>query len=905
MKISLTRLVFNISVTSKENNNSVSTTEYNDHVDIRTRDSLKVPPVYDSMPTLRSMAKNMEIDYSKYLNKPFLVNTFKWNTTDAAFTNLVNLPFPDSVYVSNFLKVPFINSSLFRCKAKAIIQVIGTPQHQGILLASSEPIHKVQQGQQYINDAMNAPHSFLVANVSTCTELELPFYSNTKLLRTDADASEILLNSNYSGNQFCQLVINVLNPLVAADSGSTTLTGTVHIVFEELEFYAPFSEVTWTTQGSWEPQAAKSSPGLWSRFCGVISTALDNVALGAKKVTGDFIDIGRGALKQYTGLHNANKANVEDRRLVVARNPPNIVDHQNVLEKLDPYVGYNRVTRDTIFDTLQDEMDVSRFVSKPQYLSTFSVDVDTTTGRLLFSRPITPTQQVFRNDHLFLNANPQVMAFYSRYWSGTMKLHIQADMTNFHNCKLAIFKSYSPHRQTLSEFPSYESVQGLMVDFMEFSAGGQTQTLELPYCSQTQNLECTRDWAYNALQHGMYYVYLAQPLVTNGTVAKSINFNVYYSMGDDACFYGYSTDNVESISGNGLSKLSMLAESVGREETIKMSEFYSESNVFEAQSDTVFPVNEDVELTDKPEERTDSYVDCETHRPITSMKDIERRVSRVFYKYYKHEEPKIKSGVLYYRISDLLGITRDPQTSIYYGNASSAIGIRRLFLGMDGGVKIKLKLQGTNNAYVHYVPPGTYVDPEQSTKIAFATSPAGPNPSFTGPTNAANAYVTNSQSLRTSTNRQEASNYHVVDSRLSFIPKSQPSAAAMNSDECIFDLEIPNLNPCRFVGSSAIYDPSENVIDMVNDMGTIVVGIKTSDESVEDLKMRPILVSFDAGFTDETRMGYQVKSAALRYPELTVGPGFIISNYYNPTAGPSFAGPVRDPQSRFPFCYLG
>jgi hypothetical protein len=136
------------------------------------------------------MAKNMNIDYDKYLNKAFLVDTFKWESTQAVGTVVGSYTFPDAALVSNFLKVPFINSSLFRCRAKAIIQVIGTPQHQGILLASAEPVTTKKVGLQYINNSMNAPHSFLIANTSTCTELELPFYSNTKLLRTDSEPAD-------------------------------------------------------------------------------------------------------------------------------------------------------------------------------------------------------------------------------------------------------------------------------------------------------------------------------------------------------------------------------------------------------------------------------------------------------------------------------------------------------------------------------------------------------------------------------------------------------------------------------------------------------------------------------------------------------------------------------------------
>jgi hypothetical protein len=112
---------------------------------------------------------------------------------------------------------------------------------------------------------------------------------------------------------------------------------------------------------------------------------------------------------------------------------------------------------------------------------------------------------------------------------------------------------------------------------------------------------------------------------------------------------------------------------------------------FVAQSDTVFPVNGDEELTEAPRERHDYSVDCETHRPITNLRDIIRRVVPVFNYEYSSEEFISKEGVFVYPISDLLGITQDPQSSSYYGNVSSLLLSGDCFWEWMEALKLKSK----------------------------------------------------------------------------------------------------------------------------------------------------------------------------------------------------------------------
>jgi hypothetical protein len=825
----------------------------------------KAQNIYNKTSTLRTVPKDLLIDYQAYLNKPFLVGSYKWQDTAGVGVSLVQLNCPSDILKSAYLKIPFENSSLYRCKAKVLVQVLGTAQHQGILLVAAQPAFDTSMsGAIHMNDRLNAPHTFLCASSSTSVELEIPFYSNSKLLSSHLDTIEKFNPSVYSKGDFAHINVAVVNPLVAPTSGSTTLTYTIHVVFTEMEFYAPYADVKWVAQGS---------QSLWNRFTGVLSTMFDDIAMGSKKVVGDFIDIGRGALKQYTGLHNGNMPSISSKDFVISRNSPNTVDDIQTMEKLDPYNKYNRITRDYTFDTDLDEMLVSNIISKPQFIKTISVKLEDTTGKLLFSRPITPVQEVYEfAGRQVATANAQIISYLTRYWSGSINIHIQADMTSFHSCKLAVFRTYAPHSSMIENYPSYDSINGLLVDYLEFSAGGQTQTINIPYCSALQNQECTRDWLFNAIQHGVYYIYLAQPLVSSGNVSKSVNFNIYYSMGEDAQFYGYAADNANTL----------------------ISKVVEDPEEFEAQGDVIFPVNEDMALETLDASENTREPDCEMHRPLVSMRDIVRRLTPTDIFTFTTKTLSETDGIIAFPVSHIMGLTLDYSATQFYGNLPPHHIARQFFLGHDGGVKIKLKITGTTNAEVYYIPPGSYVETGEKQKRILATSPFTSNNTQAGLALKSFKYVPGNTHSKPPAPRQEAANYSISDDKFHVEKEKIDTELLPFADECIFDLEIPNLNPYRYVGSAVLYEPYDKRVDAVNDMGTIIISIKGTNKAVyapaSVAQYAPIIVQVDSAYSDETRMGFQVKAGSFSYPSFTVGDTkyicTVFGNQYTDGLGP-------------------
>jgi hypothetical protein len=112
-----------------------------------------------------------------------------------------------------------------------------------------------------------------------------------------------------------------------------------------------------------------------------------------------------------------------------------------------------------------------------------------------------------------------------------------------------------------------------------------------------------------------------QPLVTNGSVASNVYFNVYISAGDDFQFYGYST-NPAKINYN------FTVNSVPIEDPVD-----EESMQLEAQGDT--SENSDAQvfvdtgaqeaITFSPADQSQPYATTD-FRPVVSTRDLFRRM---------------------------------------------------------------------------------------------------------------------------------------------------------------------------------------------------------------------------------------------------------------------------------------
>lgn len=796
---------------------------------IRARNTIESPPIYTEWPKLNSLPQELKINYDLIVNKPFLIKVIDWSTTDNQYASILNVGFPSSSWVNDQIRVPFETAAKYRLKACLYAQVMGTPQHQGTVLVSVMPYNTIAGSYGSVNSLMQSPHVFLSANESTPACVEIPFYSNTKLQNTDSSRH----NTYYQYNSdYAQLQLMVINPLQT--SGSTTVTISLHVVFTEAEFYIPKNDgMTFITQG--EETA--------SNFTRPITSFFDSVTRSLKHLTGDFIDNGRKFLREYTGLHSPNIGAPSNRVIMATRNFHNNVDVPVYYEKLDTHVDHDKTTKDFSFYTPQDEMLISHIVSKPQYIDTIDVPTTTTVNTLLFSRPITPIQQMFADR--YVNIPLQTLAMLSKYWKGGLRLHIQSSMTGFHNCKLMIARDYSNDKRMFTGFPNPFDVVNLQTDTIEFSAGGQVQTVDLPYCSLLNQTQVSFDEGGNAMSHGVYYIYLMQPIVSSPNVPSSISFNFYISAMDDFQLYGLSTFPFEMTS-----QAESLAQPSSQEDIVNI-------------------------VSSKQE------VDDSDFKPLVSVRDYIRRLVPL---------PPIVTptfdtpdGFIYViPISNLL------QNNVFTSSYYNYMGIiRKFYMGIRGGFKFKFYVGGVNDACLRYFPPHTYVDgvsgqwlsaslqPTSGTIIPYFKLMAG-MPAI-GSSTLINAYPVPYIENGTSYTPSYTQDFTTVSPAV-----TRHYALGNVQLECT----VPINTSLDFVGTGETVSQSADR-SYARDFGTIVIAVNTVPSGNSMTYPKPFISPY-FGYSDDTRFGFNVYSPEITLPTVDVDPLHYSTGPYFDINGDAF-----------------
>lgn len=794
--------------------------------DVRSRNAVEASVLYDKFPMVNSVPQSLKMPFEQILNKPYLAKVATWSTTDLRNTTIANMKFPYDFLVNEQLKAPFKLAAKYRLKACVFLQTTGTPMHQGLLLAATMPSGCVDSSFSGIrNNFLQAPHIFMSANEATPVCLEVPFYSNTKLQNTNLDEESPTYTDRPS---YAELQIIVWNPLLPATSASTSLSVSIHVMFTMADFYIPKNQdTTWVT-----PSFVAQST--------MVSSLLDSAVDYSKKITGDYIDKLRSTVKSFTGLHNPNVPILQERMLATPRNFTNNVDIPTYFEKMDPYADHNRFMVENTFYTDVDEMQVSNIIRKPQFIGYCEVSTASSAGALLWSRPITPYMDPYYNDKLYTGVPLQTFHHLTKFWKGTIKLHIQSVMTNFHNVKLLIARNYSNNANALLKVPDYNDVVALQSTTIEFSGGSQTQTVELEYCSELEQLPNVLDPATNALSHGVYYIYLAQPLVASGNVSGTVAFNIYISAGDDFEFYGYSTNNYIACA---------------------RSSYPVE---FEAQSVMVEPSGQ-ADLQNRKEVDYDPVV--KNFRPVLSTREFVRRFAHVgTYDTSTHATRTNEYDTVSIPVSALF-----KRFSPYVSTASTKAVcfqrfIRQFYLGQTGGFKFKFHVYNAQDATVKYVPPTMSTIPTVTDKIRNVLTLPEPTPGI----------------LYTS---WIARNMYPFDDTLEGDMYSPPfietgtwtkpylampdniGSELMSTSQIQIECVIPNMSPLEFIGDSSWFQDESGrpyPEQSTSDLGSFIVSCmarNSNEDTVPTIKGRVVIYM---AYADESRLGFNVCCPVLK-----------------------------------------
>ncbi|APG78515.1 hypothetical protein 2 [Wenzhou picorna-like virus 41] len=511
--------------------NSANTSEskFEDTTELALRETqeLGINPVM----TREYIDSKYKFDTSPYTGRFFFVKSFNWTTTAIRYTYLGGiLSIPKDLFSTNAsLQNLILAAGYYRMKLTLSISIGGTISHGGCLLVAVTPPISPDFGAQpnTINSLMSCPHGFLYANEATSIEIAVPWYCG-------ADYAPVAISDhadfNSTPGSYASLMFLVLNPL--KDGGGTqSLTLTVMARFDELELKVPAPNLaTWVAPPN---QIMRSESMIGSVAKGI--TMMTQAGKKVANTVGDIFDKTSRISSLFTGLHNPNDTTINSRMIMSKQNFINTVDAQQYFEKLDPYVSAERVTDDHIFGTTEDEMSTRYLTAKEQYLATIIVSTSDTVGTLLFSRPMSPYQTY---EVSFAN-NISLMYYLTRGWNGDFEIVFRSAGTAKQQLKLYLNRFYSPVEGFYGNVPTMSSSVNGLSQLLEFSMGGQEHVCYFPYISPLEITPNTMDQSTAPVLTGVYYVYLAQPLVVGDAAPTDIEINVFIRS-RTLNFYGYS-----------------------------------------------------------------------------------------------------------------------------------------------------------------------------------------------------------------------------------------------------------------------------------------------------------------------------------------------------------------------------
>jgi hypothetical protein len=460
------------------------------------------------------LLEDYKMDFSPFLNRYFRLGEFNFTTNDligSEITLIENFPysiFSSNTQIENLLKY----ATLFRVKCYISVSLSGTISHQGTLLVGCLPPVYRGQGLSLISAYLMTTSGFLYANEATSLELLFPWYSAVDFDRLPfGETGEGCLQRTFGS-----LKALVVSQLSASEGSSTSLTITVQVRFQDLDTYVP-----------------NVRPTVWMEQQG-----LNDVVSKVKKATSavfDVYDKTIGPIASLVGLHNPNVPISSARHTVVLRNDINMVEGEQHLERIDPYADYLRITDDMVFNSDCDEMNLNVLLSREVFVGKFIVDEIDSAGTFLFSRPIAPIMSLYDPPIVDIG---RFLYYSSQGWSGEITLKMRSNMTNKHQFKIAVVRYYCPPANILQQHPRLSDVVNNMTQYFEFTAGGQTHEVTLPYLSRLPITSTSLDSDFAGLFHGVVMIYLIQPLVRADGTPTSVSVNCYADY-SKVQFYGY------------------------------------------------------------------------------------------------------------------------------------------------------------------------------------------------------------------------------------------------------------------------------------------------------------------------------------------------------------------------------
>lgn len=776
---------------------------------ISTRQMQEVDSISNNLYTKIQIPESFRIDAKPYIERPFYVGSVKFPSNADRYSWLQTpVKFlPGDVIRSNLALLNAMKiGSLYRADLVLNISLAGTITHAGCVLVSVLPPlntypNAVAGDVRLINSMLTSPHAFLYANEATSVNLTVPWYCNTDLATLNMDlTNETTMDLNPITGNYASLVFMVLNPLSPSTGSSTELTIVIEACFKNLDILVPTPRfATWQSQSG-------------------IKGLIDTTKKGLKEVSKDFLDKGINSLFGMLGLHNPNDATISERDILSTRNFLNTVDSTQFFEKLDPFSNFNRIMQSPVFGSDVDEMAISHITSKRQFLGSFKVNKDDPVGKLYWIRPISPFQGGINDQNELVECANNIELLHSlhRAWRGDLKIIITSVMNNKQQCKLKLLKLYNPPKNALTTVPTYQSIANAPSHLMEFTQGGQEHEVVLPFLSRNQVIPCSENLNFEAFAHGLYYIYLAQPLANSDGSPTSIEFNIYMEGLPNLTFYGYTMKYIVT----------------------ENHPFPPNNTSFRSQSGSPIKVMNEPQIQEKTsnfdvKNQNSNFMD----RLVPNL-DLRPLVRRMYTSASEILNVPPVSGSHY--IINLASLVSEEGTLSPYPKVQTPIAaISNMYYGKNVGFKFSLNItrfklddskpELSQDVRVYYIPPGLTLEGNNLTMCGMGVNPT-------------------------------AVDQNPVPQYTLFAPV-QLTPVQHQTYTDLYEFSIPDVTYFKYMGSpNKLSSGSADLPLATSDFGKVYIFFMNNTQEVESVNK----ITYSFGLTDETRFGHHSLATVFR-----------------------------------------
>lgn len=515
---------------------------------------------------------NSDAPLSDFLSRPVRIRGFDWVPGTTFFTTFN----PWSDFLSNTRVINRINNfNLLRCNLHVRFLINGSPFHYGKILAGYSPRASVavDEGEDQFEEVTSydsdfncvlsqRPHVFLDTTTSSGADIILPYIAPFNYMSIpDTDW--------YRMGTF---VMQSLSTLKHANGEADRVSITVFAWAENVSLAIPTTVPSGDLFAQQTGEEFDAQMGLISKLkdeygSGFISKPAAAISRMAGKMTNMPLiapyarasEIGAGALSNVAGLLGFSRPTTSRFGYNVQDRPGGNYANTNVPDTSEKLTmdWKQEVTVDPRVVGLggNDDLMISSIVAHESYMDQVVWPQSSTSEALLWNTFVTPCVGVGTGSAMYLTA-PAVAAMPFSYWRGTIRYRFVIEASAYHRGRLKIV--YDPN-VTLSA-ADYNTQYTHVVDLQS----ERDFTIDVGWGSKYSYKNCEN--AFNRypfqtspnpffsqedeqFKNGVLAVYIVNALTgPSDSIDNDVTINVFMSMGEDAEFFGPTSQVLSSTS---------------------------------------------------------------------------------------------------------------------------------------------------------------------------------------------------------------------------------------------------------------------------------------------------------------------------------------------------------------------